>query len=135
MRHLFGRSVILAALLPLSLSAIAQTPAFSANGWGVPATDVPADPAIRLGTLPNGMKYAIMRNGTPKGAASVRLRIGAGSLAEAENERGLAHFIEHLAFNGTTNVAEGEMVRILERQGLRCVLEVPLTPLVLARSG
>ncbi|WP_324807039.1 insulinase family protein [Sphingomonas sp. LY29] len=119
MRHLFGRSVILAALLPLSLSAIAQTPSVSANGWGVPATDVPADPAIRLGNLPNGMKYAIMRNGTPKGAASVRLRIGAGSLAEAENERGLAHFIEHMAFNGTTNVAEGEMVRILERQGLR----------------
>lgn len=89
------------------------------NPWGIPLSDVTPDPAIRYGVLPNGMKYAIMRNGTPKGAASVRLRFEFGSIAESENERGLAHFIEHMAFNGTTHVAEGEMVRILERQGLK----------------
>ena len=75
-------------------------------------------PSIRYGTLPNGMKYAILANATPKGTASVRLQFAFGSIGEAENERGLAHFIEHMAFNGTTHVPEGEMVKILERQGL-----------------
>jgi zinc protease len=88
------------------------------NGWGVPLTDVTPDPAIRYGTLPNGLKYAIKRNGTPKGTASVRLQLAFGSIAESENERGLAHFIEHMAFNGTTHVPEGDMVKVLQRQGL-----------------
>jgi zinc protease len=79
---------------------------------------VPADPAVTYGKLPNGMKYAIRTNATPKGAASIRLYFDVGSLAETDRERGLAHFIEHMAFNGTTNVAEGEMTRMLERQGL-----------------
>jgi len=88
------------------------------NGWGVHLTDVTPDPAIRYGTLPNGMKYAIMHNETPKGTASLRMQVAFGSLGEAENERGLAHFIEHMAFNGSTHVPEGDMVKILERQGL-----------------
>ena len=103
----------------LARSAAAQgTPVAAVTPWGVPVTDVVADPAVRQGLLANGMRYAIRRNTTPKGTASVRLHFGFGSIAEAEDERGLAHFIEHMAFNGTTNVPEGEMVRILERQGL-----------------
>lgn len=82
-------------------------------------TDVQPDSSILYGTLPNGMRYAIRRNGFPKGTASVRLRFEFGSIGEREEERGLAHFIEHMAFNGSTNVAEGEMVKILERQGLK----------------
>jgi len=89
------------------------------NGWGVALTDVTPDPSIRYGTLPNGMKYAIMRNAYPKGAGAVRLQFEFGSIAESEEERGLAHFIEHMAFNGSTHVPEGEMVKILERQGLK----------------
>ena len=88
------------------------------NGWGLPLTDIVPDPAVRFGRLPNGMKYAIMRNAFPKGAAAVRLQFEFGSIGESEQERGLAHFIEHMAFNGTTHVAEGDMVKILERQGL-----------------
>lgn len=90
----------------------------SVNGWGVRLTDVAPDGSIRYGILPNGMKYAIMRNSTPKGTASVRLQFAFGSIGEKESERGLAHFIEHMAFNGTTHVATGEMVKTLERQGL-----------------
>ena len=89
------------------------------NGWGVALTDVTPDPSIRYGVLPNGMKYAIRRNAVPKGAGVVRLRFEFGSIGESEEERGLAHFIEHMAFNGSTNVPEGEMVKILERQGLK----------------
>ncbi|WP_037500860.1 M16 family metallopeptidase [Sphingomonas jaspsi] len=109
---------LLAAVAALAIAIPAAAEAQSANGWGIATTDVPADPSIKLGRLPNGMRYAIMRNATPKGAAVVRLRFEFGSLAEAENERGLAHFIEHMAFNGSTHVAEGDMVKILERQGL-----------------
>ena len=64
------------------------------------------------------MRYAILRNATPPGQASLRLRIDAGSLMENENQQGLAHFMEHMAFNGTTNIPENELLRILERLGL-----------------
>lgn len=82
-------------------------------------SDVPADPAVRRGVLPNGMRYEILRNGTPPHNAALRLRIDAGSLAEQEDERGIAHFIEHMALVATRNVPEGEMVKRLERAGLR----------------
>jgi zinc protease len=101
------------------VAGAAPATAQQANGWGVPYTDVTPDPSIRYGTLPNGMKYAIMRNALPKGAGVVRLRFEFGSIGEREDERGLAHFIEHMAFNGSTHVAEGEMVKILERKGLK----------------
>ena len=77
------------------------------------------DPAIKFGTLPNGMRYAIMKNATPKGEVSIRLRIAAGSLYETEAQRGLAHFVEHMAFRGTTRVPDGELFKTLERLGLR----------------
>ena len=108
-----------ALALVLATPLAAQAPRHPGQtAWGIPLTDVTPDPAILYGRLPNGMRYAIRRNSTPKGTAAIRLRFEFGSLGEADDERGLAHFIEHMAFNGTTNVAEGEMVRILERQGL-----------------
>jgi len=90
-----------------------------APAWPQQASDIAPDPDVRFGTLPNGMRYALRRNATPPGQTSFRLRIGVGSLAEADDQRGLAHFIEHMAFNGTTNVPEGDFVRRLERHGLR----------------
>jgi zinc protease len=90
----------------------------TATAWGHTSPDIKADESIRYGVLPNGMKYAIQHNETPKGSAAVRMHVNVGSIAEAENERGLAHFLEHMAFNGSKNVPEGEMVKILERQGL-----------------
>jgi len=82
------------------------------------ATDLPADPAMRFGTLPNGLRYVVMHNATPPGQASLRLRIGAGSLEETDAQQGLAHFLEHMAFDGSTHVRNGEMIKILERKGL-----------------
>jgi len=110
----------LALLLAGSIFAgAAPALAQQANGWGVSLTDVTPDASIRYGVLPNGMKYAIMRNALPRGAAAVRLRFEFGSIGERDDERGLAHFIEHMAFNGSTHVPEGEMVKILERKGLK----------------
>jgi zinc protease len=87
--------------------------------WAHQQSDVAADQAVRFGILPNGMRYALMRNATPPVNAALRLRIDAGSLHEREDQRGIAHYIEHLALNETRNVPEGELVRILERAGLR----------------
>jgi zinc protease len=86
--------------------------------WGFLQSDIPPEPEYRFNRLPNGLRYIIRRNATPKGTAMVRLEIAAGSLDESPAERGFAHFVEHMAFNGSTNVPEGEMVRLLERNGL-----------------
>jgi zinc protease len=90
-----------------------------AGKWAQDYLGRPADPAVRFGTLSNGLRYALMKNDTPKGAVAMRMLIGSGSLKERDEERGLAHFLEHMAFRGSANVADGEVVRMLERQGLR----------------
>lgn len=81
-------------------------------------SDIASDPAITYGKLENGLRYAVRKNSLPKETASIRLYINSGSLNEADDERGLAHFLEHMAFNGSKNIPEGEMVKILERLGL-----------------
>ncbi|AKM11502.1 peptidase M16 [Croceicoccus naphthovorans] len=81
-------------------------------------SDLPPDPAMRFGRLPNGLSYVIRPNATPAGTAEVRLRFDVGSLDESAEEQGYAHFVEHMAFNGSTNVPEGEMIALLERKGL-----------------
>src|SRR4051812_35080844 len=69
--------------------------------WPQAQSDVRADPDIRFGSLPNGMRYAIKRQVTPPGQAALRLRFDAGSLMETDAQQGLAHFLEHMAFNGS----------------------------------
>ena len=101
-----------------ALGEIAATGALAPNQWAQAASDLPPDPQVRFGRLPNGMTYALKHNATPSGQASVRLRIAAGSLMESDDQQGLAHVLEHMAFNGSTHVPTGEMVKILERHGL-----------------
>lgn len=105
-------------VLTTAAPALAQAQARPSDPWAQAASDIPADANVRFGVLPNGMQYAVMRNATPPGQASLRLRIDAGSLMENEDQLGLAHFMEHMAFNGTTNIPENELLRILERLGL-----------------
>jgi zinc protease len=110
---------LLAAPGLASTGAAAQTPAAAgAAGWPQQTSDLKPDPLIRFGRLPNGMRYALMHNATPSGQASFRLRFDAGSLMERDDQQGLAHFLEHMAFNGSTHVPTGEMVKRLERIGL-----------------
>lgn len=97
--------------------ALAKAPRQQA-AWAFEKSDVPLDQAFKFGRLANGMRYVIRRNATPKGTAQVRLDIAAGSLDEHDAERGYAHFVEHMAFNGSSRVPEGEMIKLLERQGL-----------------
>jgi len=103
--------VVFAALVP----AIAAAPS---QPWPQVGSDLAADPAVVFGTLPNGMRYAIRHNGTPKGGVSVRFRIDAGSLMERDDEQGIAHVLEHMAFRGSAHVADGDTVKLLQSLGL-----------------
>ena len=118
-------AALLTAGLPLAATAQTAEPSAAtgeqspAAGWPQATSDIPADPAIRFGALANGMRYAILRNATPPNQAALRMRIDAGSLSERDDQKGLAHFLEHMAFNGSKNIPEdnGVMHR-LERLGL-----------------
>ncbi|MGX7953265.1 M16 family metallopeptidase [Tsuneonella sp. HG249] len=108
-------------LLPFFLATAAPVLAQTAGPeatWAFEESDVPVDPAFTFGELPNGMRYVLRENHTPEDTVLMRLRIGSGSLEERDEERGLAHYLEHMAFNGSKNVPEGEMVKLLEREGL-----------------
>jgi zinc protease len=96
----------------------APTGAERTQPWNAETSDLEPDASIIYGRLPNGLRYAIRPNQRPQNQVLVRMTIDFGSAAEAEDEQGLAHFIEHMAFNGSTNVPEGEMVKMLERLGL-----------------
>ena len=78
---------------------------------------LPLDASIRAGTLPNGLQYFIRKNGHPGKRASLRLAVNAGSIDETDTQRGLAHFLEHMAFNGTGHFKPGELVKYLESIG------------------
>jgi zinc protease len=133
MRRLFSAASALAIALSLPVDASSfplpklgrgkEAPAAAAvalkpGEWAQARSDVEADPSIRFGALPNGMRYAIRKQSIPPGQAAIRLRIDAGSLMETDAQQGLAHFLEHMAFNGSKAVPEGEMIKILERLGL-----------------
>ncbi len=77
------------------------------------------DPAVRTGTLANGLTYYVRRNAEPQNRAELRLVVNAGSVLEDEDQRGLAHFVEHMAFNGTERFAKQELVDYLEGIGMR----------------
>jgi len=110
--------------LALALAACAQLAPHSHTAslprpiWAMQESDVPLDPAFRVSRLANGLRFIVRRNALPAGTVQVRMEIAAGSLDESEAERGYAHFVEHMAFNGSARVPEGEMVRLLERDGL-----------------
>jgi zinc protease len=92
------------------------TAAASAQDLNAPLT---LDPAVRTGTLPNGLRFFIRRNPQPEKRALLRLAVKAGSIDEADDQRGLAHLLEHMAFNGSTHFKSGELVSYLESIGSR----------------
>jgi len=113
-----GASVPVLARDSAAATALVNPQTDAARAWNFAASDLAVDPNIIFGVLPNGMKYALLKNGTPKNSVIIRMRFNVGSFAEADDQRGLAHFIEHMAFNGSTQVPEGEMIKLLERKGL-----------------
>ena len=80
---------------------------------------VPVDPRITVGTLPNGMRYYVRANKQPANRAELRLVVNAGSVLEDDDQRGLAHFVEHMAFNGTRNFPKQDIIAFLQSSGVR----------------
>ena len=87
--------------------------------WPQLQSDVAVDPAVTFGTLENGMRYAILPNAEPPGRVSLRLHVNAGSLSEAEDQRGLAHFLEHMVFNGSQHFPDASaLIPKMQRLGI-----------------
>lgn len=82
-------------------------------------TLLPMDPKVRIGTLPNGMKYYIRQNSKPEKRAEFRLAVNAGSTSENDDQQGLAHLVEHMAFNGTVHFRKNELIDYLESVGTK----------------
>jgi zinc protease len=85
----------------------------------VSAQQLPIDSAVTTGTLPNGLRYYIRANRMPEKRAELRLVVNTGSILEDEAQQGLAHFVEHMAFNGTRNFQKQEIISYLESIGMR----------------
>ena len=105
------RGLLCAALL--LFVRLAAVPSFPQEG-----SDLAPDPAARFGKLPNGVRYVVLPNKEPQGRASLRLLVEAGSFHEQENQRGVAHFLEHMAFNGSKRYAPGTLVEFFQRMGM-----------------
>ncbi|MBI2518457.1 MAG: insulinase family protein [Opitutae bacterium] len=110
-----SRSALLRALLLFPLLAPLFTLAAHLPHDG---SDLPVDPTVKWGRLDNGLRYALMPNHEPKGRASLRFTVAAGSLHESDDQRGLAHFLEHMAFNGSAHFPAGTLVEYFQRLGM-----------------
>jgi zinc protease len=80
---------------------------------------LPLDPAVRTGTLDNGLSYYLRHNAKPENRVELRLAVKAGSILEDEDQQGLAHFLEHMAFNGSKNFKKNELVDYLQTIGVK----------------
>jgi zinc protease len=106
----FGAALLACAAWSLSLSAGAAP---------APGDPLPVDPQLRLGKLANGLSYYIRKNGTPAQRVELRLVVNAGSILEDDDQLGAAHFVEHLAFNGSTHFKKQELGAWLQSIGMR----------------
>ncbi len=84
-----------------------------------PDDPIPPDPAIRIGKLDNGLTYYVKYNQKPEQRMELRLAINAGSICETDAQQGLAHFCEHMCFNGTKNFPSNRIVDMLEEMGVK----------------
>lgn len=109
MKHLFRGFIALALILCCASQASAQQQA--------PA--IPVDPNVRIGKLDNGLTYYIRHNAMPENRAEFYIAQKVGSILEEDNQRGLAHFLEHMCFNGTTHFPGNALREYLENNGVK----------------
>ncbi len=102
-----------------SISQLDTSPISISNRIFSLEDNMPLDPNVRIGTLSNGMRYFIRKNAKPEKRAELRLAVNVGSMQENDEQRGLAHFVEHMAFNGTKHFKKNELVNYLESIGTK----------------
>jgi zinc protease len=108
-------ALVLCALAPMPTAGLAQPASSTQAQLDEP---IPTDSKVITGTLANGMRYYIRENKWPEERASIRLVVNAGSVLEDDDQLGLAHFVEHMGFNGTKHFPKQELVRYLESVGV-----------------
>jgi len=95
-------------------------PAAAASAKSAPLSQaVPIDPLVTIGRLPNGLRYIIRPNAQPAKRAELRLVVNAGSLLEDDDQQGLAHVVEHMAFNGTSHFPKTQLIDFLQSTGMK----------------
>ena len=105
-------------LTSLAPARAASPPARAASPpASLPDEKVPIDPALVVGTLPNGLSYIIRQHKNPEGRVGIWLHVSTGSFNETESTRGLAHYLEHMAFNGTANFPPGSVIPFFQSPG------------------
>src|SRR2546426_7384737 len=108
-----------AVVLATCLSALAQQPAAPSTQPLAQTAPMPIDPEITTGKSANGMRYYIRRNKKPEKRAELRLVVKAGSVLEDDDQQGLAHLVEHMAFNGTTHFPKNDIISFMQSLGMR----------------
>ncbi|HEU4787834.1 MAG TPA: pitrilysin family protein, partial [Gemmatimonadaceae bacterium] len=111
-------TILLLVFAPLVVTA---QPSPVQTAQRAPALDalIPFDTAVTTGTLPNGLTYFIRHNGRPANRVLLRLAVKAGSIDETDSQQGLAHVLEHMAFDGTEHFKPGELVAFFESTGMQ----------------
>lgn len=104
-------------LKPPESDNLATVPCIS-RGWPQDRSDLAVDPELVFGTLENGLRYVIKQNAEPRGRVALYLDVQAGSLNETDEQRGLAHYLEHMLFNGTTHYPPGTLVEYFQSIGM-----------------
>ncbi|MCB9897564.1 MAG: insulinase family protein [Planctomycetes bacterium] len=98
--------------------AVAARAPVAPRPWPYEASDIPVDPRMHFGALENGLRWVWMENGEPEHRSYLRLHVDVGSEAERDDEQGMAHFLEHMAFNGSEHFASGDLVRWFQEHGM-----------------
>ena len=123
----FLLTVLLASFLSVcgftSLSQAKENPGFLqqiciSKGWPHEQSDLKPDPSLVFGTLENGFRYVLMPNQEPKGRVAMYLNVQSGSLHETDEQRGLAHYLEHMVFEGSTHYPPGTLVDYFQSIGM-----------------
>jgi zinc protease len=113
MKNLIYKSLIISGLIFLTLASFSQQTVVDL------ATPVAIDPNVKIGKLDNGLVYYIRRNEKPEKRVELRLVVNAGSILENDDQQGLAHFMEHMNFNGTRTFPKNELIDFLQKTGVR----------------
>lgn len=115
---LLGALLCLLLLPPILPAKEGPAPGCTSQGWPHEKSDLPVDPDIRFGTLDNGLRYLIRKNREPRKRVALYLNVQAGSLQESDEERGLAHYLEHMLFNGSTHYPPGTLIKYFQSIGM-----------------
>lgn len=109
----------LAVVIAAGLTTAAQQPAATTAQTAALTQAIPVDPQITIGRFPNGLRYYVRSNKKPEKRAELRLVVNAGSILEDDDQQGLAHFVEHMAFNGTKRFPKQDVVNFMQSIGMR----------------